>query len=395
MPNGSLERWLNSSQETNDGQDEPHILNLHQRINIAMDVAFAIEYLHYQGKKPIIHCDLKPSNILLDRDLVAHVGDFGLTKFLLPELSNVNQSNSIGIRGTVGYIAPQYGIGGEVSMNGDVYSYKILLLEMMIWRSPIDPMFNEGLNLHNFAKMALPNHVKEIVESKLLSNIEEKVKTATSNNNQSKGQSRNGNTKEYCLISIVKIGVACSMESPQDRMDLNQIFFPLLYRYWDINTRPRVPVLVIDGVEPLKADKGKGYPVQCGEYGLGEELSVKGDVYSYGILLLEMTTGRSPVEPMFNEGLNLHNFAKMALPDHVMEIVELKLLSNDEEEMETTTSDNMQKIGQTRNGNTKENCLMSMVKVGVACSMESPQDRMDLNHVIIELYSVKSILEGI
>ncbi|KAM7462619.1 hypothetical protein LguiA_030740 [Lonicera macranthoides] len=131
------------------------------------------------------------------------------------------------------------------------------------------------------------------------------------------------------------------------------------------------------------------------EYGLGEELSVKGDVYSYGILLLEMTTGRSPVEPMFNEGLNLHNFAKMALPDHVMEIVELKLLSNDEEEMETTTSDNMQKIGQTRNGNTKENCLMSMVKVGVACSMESPQDRMDLNHVIIELYSVKSILEGI
>ncbi|KAM7462620.1 hypothetical protein LguiA_030741 [Lonicera macranthoides] len=223
MPNGSLERWLNSSQETNDGQDEPHILNLHQRINIAMDVAFAIEYLHYQGKKPIIHCDLKPSNILLDRDLVAHVGDFGLTKFLLPELSNVNQSNSIGIRGTVGYIAPQYGIGGEVSMNGDVYSYKILLLEMMIWRSPIDPMFNEGLNLHNFAKMALPNHVKEIVESKLLSNIEEKVKTATSNNNQSKGQSRNGNTKEYCLISIVKIGVACSMESPQDRMDLNQV----------------------------------------------------------------------------------------------------------------------------------------------------------------------------
>ncbi|KAM7466663.1 hypothetical protein LguiB_014225 [Lonicera macranthoides] len=223
MPNGSLERWLNSSQDTDNGQDEHRILNLHQRINIAMDVACALKYLHFHCEKPIVHCDLKPSNILLDRDMVAQVGDFGLAKFLLLELSNANQCSSNGIRGTVGYIAPEYGLEGEVSVNGDVYSYGILLLEMMIGRSPIDPMFNGGLNLHNFAKMALPNHVKEIVESKLLSNIEEEVETATSNNNQSRGQSRNGNRKEDCLISMVKIGVACSMESPQDRMDLNQV----------------------------------------------------------------------------------------------------------------------------------------------------------------------------
>ncbi|KAM7462656.1 hypothetical protein LguiA_030777 [Lonicera macranthoides] len=220
MPNGRLERWLNSSRDTDNGQDEHHILNLLQRINIAMDVTCALKYLHFHCEKPIVHCDLKPRNILLDRDMVAHVGDFGLAKFLLPELSNANQSNSNGIRGTVGYIAPEYGLEGEVSINGD---YGILLLEMMIGRSPIDPMFNEGLNLHNFAKMALPNHVKEIVESKLLSNIEEEFETTTSNNNQSRGQSRNGNTKEDCLISTVKIGVACSMESPQDRMDLNQV----------------------------------------------------------------------------------------------------------------------------------------------------------------------------
>ncbi|KAM7462612.1 hypothetical protein LguiA_030733 [Lonicera macranthoides] len=222
MPSGSLERWLNSSRDTYNGQDEHHILNLHQRINIAMDVARALEYLHFQCEKPIVHCDLKPSNILLDRDMVAHVGDFGLAKFLPPELSNANQSSLNGIRGTVGYIAPEYGLGCEASMNGDVYSYGILLLEMMTGRSPIDLMFNESLNLHNFAKMALPYHVKEIVEPKLLSNNEE-VETTTSNNMQSRGQSRTRNLKEDCLISMVKIGVACSMESPQDRMDLNQV----------------------------------------------------------------------------------------------------------------------------------------------------------------------------
>ncbi|KAM7466592.1 hypothetical protein LguiB_014154 [Lonicera macranthoides] len=222
MPNGSLERWLNSSRETANGKDEPCILNLHQRINIALDVACALEYLHYQCEKPIVHCDLKPSNILLDKDMVAHVGDFGLAKFLRPELSNANQS-SIGIRGTIGYVAPEYGLGSELSINGDVYSYGILLLEMMIGRSPIDPMFNEGLNLHNFAKMALVDHVKEIVGLKIPSNDEEEMEKETSNNKQNRGQPRNGITKEDCLISMVKVGIACSMESPQDRMDFNHV----------------------------------------------------------------------------------------------------------------------------------------------------------------------------
>ncbi|KAA8534091.1 hypothetical protein F0562_031716 [Nyssa sinensis] len=234
MPNGSLERWLHSSSESDNGQDEPQTLNLHQRINVAIDVASALDYLHNHCEKTIIHCDLKPSNVLLDSDMVAHVGDFGLARYL-PELSNPSQSSSLGIRGTIGYAAPECGMGSEVSTKGDVYSYGILLLEMMTGKRPTDNMFEGSLNLHNFASMAFPDRVMEILDPVLTINDEATAAAAAaaaavakSNNNRSPGQARNDNRKEECLISMVKIGLACSMESPLDRMDISNAIHELL-----------------------------------------------------------------------------------------------------------------------------------------------------------------------
>jgi hypothetical protein len=104
MPNGSLEGWLHP--DTN-GQREHKFLNLIERVNILLDVAFALNYLHCHGPAPVIHCDLKSSNVLLDADLVAHVGDFGLAKILTEGSSIVQQSmSSMGVRGTIGYAAP-------------------------------------------------------------------------------------------------------------------------------------------------------------------------------------------------------------------------------------------------------------------------------------------------
>ncbi|XP_038991631.1 probable LRR receptor-like serine/threonine-protein kinase At3g47570 [Hibiscus syriacus] len=79
MPNGSLETWLHPS--STKVHNSPS-LNLIQRLNIAIDVASALDYIHSQFDKPVVHCDLKPSNILLDADLTAHISDFGLTRFL-------------------------------------------------------------------------------------------------------------------------------------------------------------------------------------------------------------------------------------------------------------------------------------------------------------------------
>lgn len=78
MQNGSLEDWLHQS----DDQAEVLNLSLIKRLNIASDVAYGIEYLHHHCQPPVVHGDLKPSNILLDHKMVAHVGDFGLARFL-------------------------------------------------------------------------------------------------------------------------------------------------------------------------------------------------------------------------------------------------------------------------------------------------------------------------
>lgn len=121
-------------------------------------------------------------------------------------------------------------------------------------------------------------------------------------------------------------------------------------------------------------------------------MSMKGDVYSYGILILEMITGKRPTNPLFVEGLNLHNYAKSSLPNHVMEIVNPTLLNNIEDDASSIAANNNQRR-LASDGNIEE-CFISMVKVGVACSMESTQDRMDIRSVVRELDSIKKILRS-
>ncbi|KAL7197616.1 hypothetical protein ACSBR2_020203 [Camellia fascicularis] len=109
MANGNLGKWLHQVRVVDHGQpEEPRNLKLIQRLDISIDIASALEYLHCGCESTIIHGDIKPSNVLLDDQMIAHIGDFGLAKIISSASSDVaeGQSNSVAIRGTIGYVAP-------------------------------------------------------------------------------------------------------------------------------------------------------------------------------------------------------------------------------------------------------------------------------------------------
>ncbi|CAI0416290.1 unnamed protein product [Linum tenue] len=218
MVNGSLEEWLHPGllDEHETGRREE--LSVLQRLNIAIDVGTALDYLHNDSGVPVVHCDLKPSNILLDVNMMGHIGDFGLAKFL-PQvaLSSPATSSSIGVRGTVGYSAPEYGMGSDVSTSGDVYSYGILLLEMFLGRRPTDETFRDGLNLHNFAA-ALGDNAAEIIGLIVVPGREEDNSSRSSHDHSKKEKQK---VLMEAMVSIIQIGVECSNEMPRERMSIS------------------------------------------------------------------------------------------------------------------------------------------------------------------------------
>ncbi|CAN1187567.1 Probable LRR receptor-like serine/threonine-protein kinase At3g47570 [Linum perenne] len=226
LTNGCLEEWLH---RTSERVDEPtKSLTFLQRVDIALGIAYAVDYLHKHCETPIVHCDLKPSNVLLDEDMVAHVGDFGLARFL-DEVVDPS-SSSIFIKGTVGYAPPEYGMGNKVSLQGDVYSYGILLLEMFTGRRPTEETFREGLNLHNIVERALLEQrtmevVDPILHNELHGNMRIRYTNYTSNNN-SEASSSSEDTRSHLedlLSSILEIGVTCSSDTPEDRVSMSEV----------------------------------------------------------------------------------------------------------------------------------------------------------------------------
>ncbi|EES12875.1 hypothetical protein BDA96_06G239200 [Sorghum bicolor] len=104
--------------------------NWRARVKIAVGIARGLAFLHEEIRPPIIHRDIKASNILLDKDLTPKISDFGLARLLPPNATHV----STRVAGTLGYLAPEYAIRGQVTKKSDIYSYGVLLLEIVSGR---------------------------------------------------------------------------------------------------------------------------------------------------------------------------------------------------------------------------------------------------------------------
>ncbi|KAL2538597.1 LRR receptor-like serine/threonine-protein kinase FLS2 [Forsythia ovata] len=194
MPNGSLEKCLYSHN---------YFLDMLKRLNIAIDVALALEYLHHGLTFPIVHCDLKPSNVLLDKDMVAHVSDFGIAK-LFGEGESTAQTKTLA---TIGYMAPEYGTDGLVSTSGDVYSYGVMLLEMYTRKKPTDEMFDEEISLKSWVSHSLDeNRITEVVDTNLLGREDE-----------------NFSAKEQCVSSILAVAMQCLNDYPVKRVSMREV----------------------------------------------------------------------------------------------------------------------------------------------------------------------------
>ncbi|CAA7016646.1 unnamed protein product [Microthlaspi erraticum] len=194
MPNGSLDKYINRN-NTNENQEG---LTWEQRFKIIKNVASALLYLHQEWVQVIIHRDIKPANVLIDHEMNARLGDFGLAKLydqgFDPQTSKV--------AGTFGYIAPELLRTGRATTSTDVYAFGLVMLEVVCGRRLIER--REAKNEEILVDWILELWEKE----KIFDAAEESIRQE-----QNRGE----------VELVLKLGLLCSQQAESIRPDMSAV----------------------------------------------------------------------------------------------------------------------------------------------------------------------------
>ncbi|GLT65204.1 hypothetical protein SLA2020_376480 [Shorea laevis] len=190
LPNGSLWDRLHNCKKLE--------LDWETRHEIGLGAAKGLEYLHHGCERPVIHRDVKSSNILLDEFLKPRIADFGLAKIV--EANSIKDSTHV-IVGTHGYIAPEYGYTCKVNEKSDVYSFGVVLMELVSGKRPIEPEYGEGKDIVHWVCSKLKTS-----ESRL-SVVDPKIPSAYKDD----------------AIKVLRIAILCTARLPELRPTMRSV----------------------------------------------------------------------------------------------------------------------------------------------------------------------------
>ncbi|KAL8235958.1 hypothetical protein R6Q59_017039 [Mikania micrantha] len=202
MENGNLDRVIHDSGIDRSRWDLP------ERVEVLVSVSKGLVYLHSGYDFPIVHCDLKPSNILLDEIWEAHVSDFGTARILgVHNQDGSSASSASTFQGTIGYLAPEFAYMRKVTTKVDVYSFGIIMMEFITRKRPTGLTEDEGIQftLPQLIDQALSNGINELIEI-----IDPDLAYDFSKNHG-------------VVERILQLALCCTRMDPNDRPDMNEI----------------------------------------------------------------------------------------------------------------------------------------------------------------------------